>query len=167
MSLGLAEYDAMTMLLEPQTRGVRRKARSRATRVANWTCQIVSASAARREQFASAAEAAGWEVAVFRSADAATSAAARQRYGLTMLDLAGLSPDEASAFRRCAEQVASAAESLVMLCGQDGDALEEIWARQLGVWLYLPGVDASSDLASLCAEAKQVAGKPRLAASCY
>ena len=46
-----------------------------------------------------------------------------------------------------------------MVCGSEGDVLAEMWARQLGVWLYLAGVDPTCDLTSLCSEAQQVAEK--------
>ena len=37
--------------------------------------------------------------------------------------------------------------------------MEEIWARQLGVWLYLPGVVDDSDLSSLFEEGRAVASR--------
>ncbi len=35
----------------------------------------------------------------------------------------------------------------------------EIWSRQLGVWMYLPGVDDESDIAMLCGEARNAVEK--------
>ncbi|NIL99064.1 MAG: hypothetical protein GTO53_13870, partial [Planctomycetales bacterium] len=52
---------------------------------------------------------------------------------------------------------------LVALCGNEGNALEEIWARELGVWLYLPGVVDDSDLSSLLEAGQQVAARRALA----
>jgi hypothetical protein len=37
--------------------------------------------------------------------------------------------------------------------------MEEIWARQLGAWMYLPGVNDHSDVAMLCGEARNAAEK--------
>ena len=39
-----------------------------------------------------------------------------------------------------------------------GDSVdEELWARQLGAWVYLPGVSGGDALMSLFAEARRVA----------
>ena len=48
---------------------------------------------------------------------------------------------------------------LLVICGHDGDVEEEIWARQLGVWLYVPGLSnaSSEDLALLCQQAYETA----------
>jgi hypothetical protein len=51
---------------------------------------------------------------------------------------------------------------LLVICGRDGDAMQEIWAHQLGAWLYLPGVDISGDLAMLCSQARMVVEKLNL-----
>jgi len=48
---------------------------------------------------------------------------------------------------------------LLAVCGKSDDANGEVWSRQLGVWMYLPGVDCQSDIALLCAEAKHVLEK--------
>ena len=45
---------------------------------------------------------------------------------------------------------------LVGVCGHEADPEEEIWARQLGIWIYLPGVTTSSEMSSLCEQALQI-----------
>ena len=50
-------------------------------------------------------------------------------------------------------------QRLLIVCGTEGNPLEEIWAWQLGVWLYLAGVDLNCDVESLCSEARQVTNK--------
>ena len=42
-----------------------------------------------------------------------------------------------------------------------GSAAEEIWVRQLGIWLYLPGATTISEVTLLCEQALQVATKQR------
>jgi hypothetical protein len=37
--------------------------------------------------------------------------------------------------------------------------LGEVWSRQLGVWMYLPGVDSESDLALVYSEARGIVEK--------
>jgi len=44
----------------------------------------------------------------------------------------------------------------VVICGSADSVDEELWARQLGVWLYLPGVTEGDSLTSLCIEARRL-----------
>ena len=64
------------------------------------------------------------------------------------------------AARLLCEAIAGLRHVLLVACGNAGDAAEEIWARQLGVWLYLPDVawEETGDLAFLCEQARLVAG---------
>jgi hypothetical protein len=45
----------------------------------------------------------------------------------------------------------------MIVCGNEGRIEEEMWVRQAGAWLYLPGVTESSNFALLCGEARQIA----------
>ncbi len=155
MSLALAELETPSSLAEVQVQP--RVPRRPRTPVATWQCLVVSDSPDRRALLAEFAQAAGWQVDVFCQAEAAAVAAQRHRYALSIVDLDGLSPDQSGSFRSLTEQISAGPQPLVMVCGSEGDVLEEIWARQLGVWLYLAGVDPTCDLTSLCREAQQVA----------
>lgn len=48
---------------------------------------------------------------------------------------------------------------LLAVCGHEGDPQEETWARQLGVWLYLPGVsiDHVDEISVMCEQAQVIA----------
>jgi hypothetical protein len=59
--------------------------------------------------------------------------------------------------QRLVERLTAQRDLLVALCGRDADDMEEVWARQLGAWLYLPKVTAASDVSSICGEALQLA----------
>ena len=48
---------------------------------------------------------------------------------------------------------------LLAVCGKPDDTTGEVWSRQLGVWMYLPGVDGRSDIALLCGEARNILKK--------
>ena len=48
------------------------------------------------------------------------------------------------------QQLAARQGPLLAVCGKPDDTTGEVWSRQLGVWMYLPGVDGQSDIA-LCA----------------
>jgi hypothetical protein len=45
------------------------------------------------------------------------------------------------------------------VCGNPNDTLGEVWSRQLGVWMYLPGIDSESDVALVCSEARSIVEK--------
>jgi hypothetical protein len=73
---------------------------------------------------------------------------------LAMIDLQGRQSDD---FCGLLEKLAPAAGLLLIVCGNEGNVREEIWVRQLGAWLYLPGVVESSDVSLLCSEARHIA----------
>jgi hypothetical protein len=152
MSIACAEF-------EPVTQGQLVVPRTKKVSAALMHCLVVAEDAERCELLADAAHAAGWEVAAYVDASKASVAANRTRYALALVDLDPLEPGRASVFGMLTEQLSAAQQSLLIVCGTDGNAQEEIWARQLGVWLYLPGVDASCDLTSLFSDAKHVAHK--------
>jgi hypothetical protein len=157
MSIAFAEFETMPQseLFTP---------RKSATQATVLHCLIVAEDAERREFLTEAARVVGWEVAAYADAHAASIAAKHYRHALTMIDLDGLAPGTANGFRTLAEQLSAVTGALLMVCGTDGNALEEIWARQLGVWLYLSGIDTSCDVTSLFSEAKQVVQKLNRAA---
>ena len=123
--------------------------------IAQLRCLVVAEEAARRGMLASAAEEVGWDVIVCDSVDTGWHVCERERYEMAIADMAML-PD-ATAMRDLISQMASHPNLLLMICGNEGDGLEEIWARQLGAWLYLPGVSERCDVEALCRQALPVA----------
>lgn len=125
-------------------------------------CLISSASKARRNLISSAANGVGWETIVCASADMALSEAKRNRVQFAMVDLVdrGETPQGARELVQTLAQ--DSTEILVGVCGHEASPEEEIWVRQLGVWLYLPGVSTSSEVALLCEHAMQVVTERRL-----
>jgi hypothetical protein len=78
---------------------------------------------------------------------------------MVIVDLEGAPLQSPDGFRVFAERIAGESNRLIVVCGNEGNAREEIWARQLGAWMYLPGVDDQSDVAMVCGEAKNVVEK--------
>jgi hypothetical protein len=152
MSVAFAEFetDTQSEFFSP---------RQKATQPTLLPCLVVSAEAERREFFEAAAECAGWQVTALAGASSASHAANRFRHSLVIVDLDGVEPGNVSAIRALVEQLSADAQRLLIVCGTEGNPLEEIWARQLGAWLYLAGVDLTCDVESLCSEARQVAEK--------
>ena len=58
------------------------------------------------------------------------------------------------------ETLAAMPGMLLAICGHEADPQEEIWARQLGVWLYLPGLSTQhvGEISVLCEQAQLMAG---------
>ncbi|OHB80691.1 MAG: hypothetical protein A2W31_12885 [Planctomycetes bacterium RBG_16_64_10] len=140
----------------------------RRTRAALGQCLVVSTNQQRGDQFERAAADGGWQATTCRNAQTAAVVVAHLRFHLAIVDLQRSSENRLAraGLRQLAEALAAEAGLLLVLCGNDGDAVEEIWAHQLGVWLYLPGVDETCDLAMVCGEARAVVEKlnPQLAA---
>ncbi|HEY4234367.1 MAG TPA: hypothetical protein VGM76_13125 [Lacipirellulaceae bacterium] len=83
----------------------------------------------------------------------------RNRVQLALVDLQSVPPAQERAFRELVEQLAARDGPLIAVCGNPNDSLGEVWSRQLGVWMYLPGIDCQSDIAMLCCEARGIVEK--------
>jgi hypothetical protein len=122
-------------------------------------CLVVSEDVERRAFFEATAQSVGWQVTALADANSASNAANRFRHALVIVDLDGVESGNSSSLRTLVEQFSADAQRLLIVCGTEGNPLEEIWARQLGAWLYLSGVDFTCDVESLCSEARQVMQK--------
>jgi ActR/RegA family two-component response regulator len=105
-----------------------------------------------------AANDAGWDTVVCTGAAKAWNTVQRQRFQMALVDLE-FAASQVEAFKELTEHFNSTQGALLMVCGKEGNALEEIWARQLGAWLYLPGVSQESDVRALCEDAVPVVEK--------
>jgi len=123
------------------------------------TCLVVSMSRQRSLWLVRAAEQEHWATVVCRSADEAARQAARNRIHLALVDLQAVPAKQEAAFRALVEQLAARDGPLLAVCGKTNDAMGEVWSRQLGVWMYLPGVDSESDVALVCYEARSIVEK--------
>jgi ActR/RegA family two-component response regulator len=138
-----------------------RKVASVAPRTALQQCLVVSPSRQRAKLLERAAGEQGWETIVAGDAEDAAREAVRNRIQLAVIDLQSVGSPDAAMYRDLVEQLSteSADGPLLIVCGDEEDAMGEIWSRQLGVWMYLPGVDDHSDIAMLCGEARNVVEK--------
>jgi hypothetical protein len=117
---------------------------------------VVTASVQRSQLWVRAAQREHWATIVCRTAEEAARQAVRNRVHLALVDLQSAPPGVEQAFRRFVEQLASRDRPLIAVCGNPNDSLGEVWSRQLGVWMYLPGIDNHSDIALLCSEARGI-----------
>jgi hypothetical protein len=119
-------------------------------------CLIVSSSASRRELFSRAATASGWSSVVCGDTDSARYKANRIVVKLAIIDMEKTLPAESGGLRELSTELAGLGGPLLVLCGADCDPQQEIWARQLGAWLYLPGMAGAEAMTLVCDEARQV-----------
>jgi hypothetical protein len=146
---------SMPALLElPDARGTPQ----REAPAALQTCLVVSLSARRAQLLVRGAHEDHWATIVCNCADDALRQTVRQRVQLALVDLQSAPPARVQPLKRLVEQLA-ARRMLLAVCGKPDDPTGEVWSRQLGVWMYLPGVDSQSDIALLCAEARHVLEK--------
>ena len=54
------------------------------------------------------------------------------------------------------EQAAILKQGLLTVLGDPSDFADEIWARQLGAWLYLPGIPGEDAMEQICVQARDV-----------
>jgi len=134
-----------------------RRKRNLVGRPSNYGCLVVSNHSERRQRLMQSACAGGWETIVCTDMRHALWEARRSAFHLAIVDLgAADNPTPVNSHELC-EMLSTTGDYLMMVCGQQSDASEEIWARKLGVWAYLPGVDPGADISLLCTEALGVA----------
>lgn len=131
----------------------------RAAPAALRMCLVVSASPLRSQIFVRAAHEEHWATIVCRGAEEAARQAIRNRIQLALVDMQVVPAGQEQAIRALVEQLAARDGPLLAVCGKPDDSLGEVWSRQLGVWMYLPGVDSESDLALVCSEARGIVEK--------
>ena len=122
-------------------------------------CLIIGCCRDRVSMFVEAAAAAGWHAVVTSDLEAASELLASSAWALALVDLegGGEGATARSGLPQLLERMAADRSLLVIVCGHHDNAAEELWVRQLGVWLYLPGVVESSDVTALCGEARLIA----------
>jgi DNA-binding NtrC family response regulator len=162
----------MSPLLSP-TRPIRTREKERLDRApkhgaakSTLECLIVSTNSNRRELLSQAAAENGWSTLVCADSKTARHWANRIAVRLAIIDMERPSAAEWDGLRDLTTELSRAGGPLLVVCGADGDAQQEIWARQLGAWLYLSGLaEADADaLAMLCGEARYIVERNGLVA---
>ena len=134
----------------------RRRARKR---ISALRCLVVSEDPDRLALIADAAADAGFQPIACSEVASAWLLSRRERSQLAFIDV-GHAKDQ-SGLKDLGEHLSRSGDALVAICGDEAQPLEEIWARQIGAWLYLPGLAGREELSSLCTEARPVIEKLR------
>ncbi|NBW96872.1 MAG: hypothetical protein EBR28_09120 [Planctomycetia bacterium] len=119
-------------------------------------CLVVSGDPARRSRFEAAVELAGWLECASPEAAGDLRQAVDRDFQLVIVDIAAPLGDRVNDTIELAEEMASRPGTLLVVCGSEDSVDEELWARQVGAWLYLPGVCDGDSLTSLCVEARRL-----------
>jgi len=158
----ITSVESSTLSVQPHItipQGTLSTSDSSRTAVGLFQCLIVSNDPRRREMLMRSAREGGWNTIVAPDVVSARSLMRRYFVQLAIVDLEHTTSTEPEGFREVLEELSALSGLLLIVCGNEDEPLEEIWARQLGVWLYLPGVTAGEDVTMLCGEALQIAGQ--------
>ena len=118
-------------------------------------CLIVSWSQERLELLSRASEKQAWEAMVAKDLSEFLRFLFQWKVPLTIVDLP--LPDDATyeQLREAAARVPGVNDSLLVICGAEPNENEELWARQLGAWTYLPEAHQMSGLELVFGEARK------------
>jgi hypothetical protein len=121
-------------------------------------CLVLSKDSDRSEMLARMAIQGGWEVTIVCDVKSAWRTSCDKSHALTIVDNESAN-DRTAEMREFAEHVGSQPNTLLVVCGTPEQIEEELWARQNGAWMYLPGVGPDADLGTICAEALFISKK--------
>jgi hypothetical protein len=117
-------------------------------------CLVVAANEARCATLCEAGRVGGWMP--ISCSDVPTGVANYEKtlLRLVMVDLHNPEGPNPIGYRELLKWFAAKRDLLIVICGNEGDLEEEIWARQLGPWLYLTGSISASELSIHLREAR-------------
>ena len=131
-------------------------------------CLVVSADLSHRLLLSQAAAQVGWQTIEAADATQAIAFTERSTVDLAIVDLETTDDEQTQQLLRMVEQLSEQhshqRDRLLMVCGNHQRPEEEIWARQLGVWIYVPGLDDAAyedgaDVTALCSHAAEIVDK--------
>ena len=120
------------------------------------SCVVLTGDPALRRRFVAAAELVGWDASESPVSAAAFDATARRDHRLVVVDLVSPPDHDRGAIESLTRQLASRPDTLVVVCGEAGNQAQEVWARSLGAFVFVPGVTAGDPLLTVFREARTV-----------
>ena len=122
-----------------------------------WSgCLVFGLQPDRRQFLVQSARSAGWDAVECSQEQITAGPQILEGQRLVIFDLKTEDGSTPTALQGSAERAARQKGILIVLCGNAGNVAEEIWARQMGVWLYLPGAVDDVDLAEVFEEAVRI-----------
>lgn len=149
VAVGITSEDVRSLAGSPPTRAARIPGLMKSL--------VLSGNRDLRGRLEAVSELSGWTECDAPVDAAELEAAVESDYQLVVVDIASPVGDRVNDSIEIAEEFASRAGTLLVVCGSDDNVDEELWARQLGAWMYLPGVSNGDALVSVFADAKRFA----------
>jgi hypothetical protein len=123
-------------------------------------CLLVSECRRHLQHIAQTADREGWTSVTHHLVPEAIREAVLTRFHLAFVDVQSVvEPDTQNEYEQLAADLARGHVPLIVISGDAEDPMAEIRARQLGVWLYLPGFDESTGLEIVFREARAATDK--------
>lgn len=120
-------------------------------------CLLVSANEQHVDVITATAADEGWLAATYRAVEQVVRDAIRTQFHLAFVDIESVAGGPLQTeYELLASDLAQHHVPLIVISGNPDDPLVEIRARQLGVWLYLPGFDGKTELDVVFREARAV-----------
>lgn len=125
-------------------------------------CLVLTWSEGRAELLRSAARNESWQATVNVDVREFLRNMYLLRVPLTFVDLPESKSFGYSVLREAAQRTTELGNSLVVICGLAGNPAEEVWARQLGAWAYLPGDNGLTGLELVFGDARKAVASQAL-----
>ncbi len=123
------------------------------------SCIVLSCSSERTQLLQSVAQDETWQAKVCDDVKEFLRSVFQLDVPLAIVDLPPRGSATYESLREIATQTCGINSSLMVVCGAEDDREEEQWARQLGVWAYLPGATKAKGLRMVFAEARKALAK--------
>lgn len=128
--------------------------------VSTMRCLLVTRQPLHAKLLKSTASDEGWSVSVCAAVDEALRLAFRVEFHLAFVDWQSVADDPLKLeFEQLTADLAQNHAPLLVVSGDPTDPLAEIAARQLGVWVYMPGFDGQTELDVLFRDAREATEK--------
>ena len=130
-------------------------------RTTDLPCLVLTGDPALRRRLSAAAELAGWDAGESPTAAATVRESCRRDYRLVVIDLVSAPGCDRACLEATAAEFAARPDTLLVVCGAVEDRAQEIWARSLGAFAFVPGVAPGDSLISVFRDARLVARRQR------
>lgn len=135
-----------------ETSSSKARASNQAVGVALGKCLVSSADNRLRRLLVAAAREGGWQTRDCATPEEAIREAVLHRTPLALVDVGSV--EDRASHADLLRMVRTASNGLVVVCDHAANPEGELWARQEGAWVYLAGVNESSDIALVCQQAR-------------
>ena len=120
-------------------------------------CLVLSGNRGLRNRLDAVTELSGWSACDAPEDAADLQAVIDGDYQLVIVDVGHPLGDRVNDTVEIAEELASRPGTLLVVCGSEESVDEELWARQMGAWAFLPSVTCGDALVAMFTDARRFA----------